>query len=110
MPSKRLETCSLSCRSETGGGTIDRHEQGGAHLFAAPGPMLAQQVHLLATDLVDGFQPAREAPPELREALGDAGVARDAQDHLAGQPILLFDAREDWFAHGRVLDQPGVLA
>src|SRR6185437_14893458 len=79
---------SLARRTETGGGTIDGHQQGGAQLLAAAGAMRAQQVHLLAADRVDGFQPALEAPPELREASGDGGIARDAQYHLAGQPVF----------------------
>ena len=70
----------------------------------------AQQVHLFAAHLVDGLQAARQAAPELREALGDACASRDAQDHLAGEPVFALDLREDRLAHGGILDQAGVLA
>src|SRR5579864_8027717 len=34
-------------RTQTGGGTIDRHEERGAHLLVARGAVCAQQLHLL---------------------------------------------------------------
>ena len=56
------------------------------------------------------FRRRVEAAPELREALGDAGAARDAQDHLAGEPVFLRDLREYRLAHRLILDQPRVFA
>src|ERR1700733_78039 len=101
--SSRLPGC-----AEAGGGAVDRHQEGGADLLAAVGTMCAQQVDLLAAHLVDGFETPRETPPKLWEAFGDRAIARDAQNHLAGQLILRSDAGEDWLAHGGIADKSGI--
>src|SRR5271165_1449639 len=51
---RELQT--LPRRAESGGGAVDRHQQCGAQLLAAPGPVRAQQAHLRAADLVEGLE------------------------------------------------------
>ena len=83
--------------------------RGLAHRGGIHGGDAAQQLDLLAADLIDRRQAPVQALAELREALGQFRAAGDAQHHLPRQRVFALDQAEDALPHALVLDEAGII-
>src|SRR5262245_40414831 len=102
----------LPRRTKTAGNAIDREQQSREVLLTllvgGCSPEAAQQIHLLATYLVDGGEPPGQPAPEPREPLRGLGTATHPQHRLYRSMILRLDQGKDFVSRAFVRHQVGV--